>query len=114
MALLVGRTAMHREVIAAYFRQHHDPLLARLPGEGRTAQYAFVFARLCDAARRDEIAAYVRARFAAMADGKRYVAQHLEHMDQCIAVKAARGPSASAWLSGRKVRRGVASRTGLR
>jgi cytosol alanyl aminopeptidase len=114
MALLLGRSAMHRDVIADYFRQHHEPLLARLPGEGRTAQYAVVFARLCDAARRDEIAAYVRARFAAMTDGKRYVAQSLEHLDQCIAVRASRGPSASAWLSGRKVRRGVASRTGLR
>lgn len=111
------RGALHRDVIAAYFREHHEPLMARLPGGGATtnaARFAAIFTRVCDASRRDEIAAYVKRHFSAMPDGPRVVAQELERMDQCIAVKAAVGPSASVWLAGRKVRRGVASRTGLR
>ncbi len=115
--LFEPRGALHRDVIAAYFREHHEPLMARLPGGGATAnaaRFAAIFTRVCDATRRDEIAAYVKRHFSAMPDGPRVVAQELERMDQCIAVKAAIGPSASAWLAGRKVRRGVASGTGLR
>jgi hypothetical protein len=101
--LFTDRTAEQRQIIATYFAQHLEPLLARLPAgsaTGSAARYAFLFTRVCDAMRRDEVVAFVKRHFGAMPDGQRVVSQAIERMDQCIAIKAARGPSAVAWLAG--------------
>jgi cytosol alanyl aminopeptidase len=104
--LFSGRTELQRSVIASYFLQHLEPLLARLPGgsaTGSAARYSQLFSRVCDATRREEMTAIIQQHFAAMPDGQRISAQAIERLDQCVALRAARGPSASAWLSAQKL-----------
>ncbi len=54
---------------------------------------------VCDPARRDEVAAWLQAQFAAPEDlGALGVAQAIEEMDQCIATRAALAPQLAAFL----------------
>lgn len=99
--LFFARSKLQREVIASYFLQHLEPLLARLPDGGATgssARFSFLFSRLCDAARRDEVAATITSTFGAMPGGDRLTRISIGQLDQCIAVQKARGPAAVAWL----------------
>jgi cytosol alanyl aminopeptidase len=103
--LFSGRTPLQRNAIATYFLQHLEPLLARLPGgsaTGSASRFAFLFTRVCDATRREELAGIIQQHFGSMPDGQRVSAQAIERLDQCIAIRASRGPSASAWLAGQK------------
>jgi cytosol alanyl aminopeptidase len=94
-----------RVIVARYFQEHFDPLMKRLPTAGPTgsaARLSALFTQLCDAARRDEIIAYVNEHFGNQPDARRVVSQNLERMDQCIAAKASLGPRVEAWLTTKK------------
>ncbi|MEZ4363617.1 MAG: M1 family aminopeptidase [Kofleriaceae bacterium] len=102
--LFAGRTAAQREGIALYFRQHLEPLLARLPLGGATgsgARFAAVFTRGCDAAQRDDLSAYLASVFGGLPDGARSIGESLEALDQCAAARARLVPSVLSWLSKR-------------
>lgn len=108
--LFFARTPAQRNIIAAYFQQHFEPLLARLPdgsATGSQARFAFLFSRLCDAGRRDEIAAIIRDKFGGMAGGDRIAKITIGELDRCIAVGKARGPAAVAWLEAQSARGGA-------
>jgi alanyl aminopeptidase len=97
--LFQGRGEPQREVARAFFKTNRDALFARLPKDSATgslAGFADVFAG-CDAATRDEAAAYMQATFAAFPGGDRTVAQAIESMDQCIARKALLAPQLERW-----------------
>jgi alanyl aminopeptidase len=98
--VFAGRTTEQLQVVAAYFREHLQQLLARFPdnGSARNAVFAYVFTRVCDAGARDDIAAFVKQTFGAMIGGERVVAQSLERLDQCIAVRRLLRPQFDAWI----------------
>jgi cytosol alanyl aminopeptidase len=100
--LFAGRTPAQRDIIATYFRQHLEPLLARLPSagaSGSSATYAFVFTSTCDGGQRTELAPFLRATFGEMPGGSRVVEQALEALDQCIANRSRIVPGVTAWLA---------------
>ena len=85
-----------------FVRKHLDALLARYPHDSKHSggsPFTRVFTSACNAARRDEIAAFVRATFAALPGGPRDVAQRIEAMDACIAWRAWFGPQLARWLA---------------
>jgi hypothetical protein len=96
-----GRDAAQYRVVDAYFREHLSELLSRFPdnGGGGATGLASVFLRNCDAARRDDDAAFVRARFGSMIGAERTIAHGLENLDQCIAARARLAPRLEAWLA---------------
>ena len=102
--LNAGRDVAQRRVVDAYYREHVSELLARFPdnGIGGASGLALVFLRNCDAARRDDDAAFVRAKFGAMVGAERTIARGLESLDQCIAARARLAPRLEAWLAGRR------------
>jgi hypothetical protein len=80
--------------------------MKRLPHDavnGTAAAAAWIFTGACDPARRDEIASYVTASFAALPGGSRLVPQAIETMDHCIAVRQTLEPEVRAWLGGVKI-----------
>ena len=94
-----------RAVTEKFFRAHEDELMKRLPQDetaGGVRGLAFLFTRVCDSHRRDEVADYVTKRFASLPGGDRVVKNAIESMDQCIAAKAVLEPEVRAWLSGWK------------
>jgi cytosol alanyl aminopeptidase len=99
--LFAGRTYALRGVAEAYFRDHMAELLQRFPenGDDGAANLAFAFLGGCDAARRDEVAGFVRATFGRFIGAERAIAQGLEGLDACIAIRGLLGPRFEAWLA---------------
>jgi hypothetical protein len=62
-----------------------------------------LFTAGCNAATRDEVAAYVADHFSMLSGAKRVIEQDVEAMDQCIAKRALVEPEVRAWLSGVKL-----------
>jgi alanyl aminopeptidase len=94
-----------RRVVEAFFRQHQAALMQRIPHDevsGSLFAVNAIFTGGCDAARRDEVASYVTASFAALPGGDRVVKQSIEAMDQCIARRALLTPQLRGWLAGFK------------
>jgi cytosol alanyl aminopeptidase len=91
-----------RRQVEAFVRQHLDALFARYPHDamvGSGSPFIGVFTGACDAARRHEIATFVREKFAGLPGGPRDVAQNIEAMDNCIKWKARLGPRLDSWLA---------------
>jgi alanyl aminopeptidase len=95
-----GRTPEQREITAAYFRDHVTQLLERFPpnGDDGTATLASSFFRGCDAGKRDDIAAFVKQTFGAVIGADRVIAQGLESLDHCIAIRRLLRPRFDAWI----------------
>src|SRR5262249_38583146 len=75
-------------VSQAFFKEHQADIMKTMPRDGTSGPFARIsglFTRTCDAARRDEIADYVKSTFGALPGGSRIIRQNLEQMDQCIA-----------------------------
>jgi alanyl aminopeptidase len=90
-------------VAQAFFREHQDAIVKRVPQGGTASTFArlsTLFTETCDASRRDEVIAYVNKTFASLPGGKRPVAQALEQMDQCIERRKQLEPEIRAWLGG--------------
>jgi hypothetical protein len=58
-----------------------------------------VFLRGCDAAKREEAAAFVKQQFGKLTGAQRVIARGLEGYDQCIAARGLLGPKIEAWLA---------------
>jgi cytosol alanyl aminopeptidase len=98
--LTAGDEAQNRDS-EAFARAHIDELLARLPS-GSTSQMGLRIIRLflssCDAARRDDVAAFLDAHFAKLTGGARLVKQAIESYDHCVAARHAIAPMVRTWL----------------
>jgi alanyl aminopeptidase len=101
--LTAGRTYALRAAVGAYFREHLDQLLARFPdrGDHTTAGFASLFLGSCDAARRDDVAAFVNQAFGSYIGAERVIAQGLEGFDICVARRRLLAPRFEAWLAKR-------------
>lgn len=96
-----GTTPAARRVVAAYFRDHLKQLLERFPdkGDGDPAYLASVFLGGCEATQRDDVSAFVRTTFGGYKDSERIIAQGLEGLDSCIALRRLLAPRYEAWLA---------------
>jgi alanyl aminopeptidase len=99
--VLAGRTVAQFRVVDAYFREHLPELLARFPdnGIGGAVGLSVTFLRGCDAAKRDDAAAFVKQQFGKLTGAQRVIARGLEGYDQCVAARSLLGPKIEAWLA---------------
>ncbi|HTJ42048.1 MAG TPA: M1 family metallopeptidase, partial [Kofleriaceae bacterium] len=81
-----------QQLLADFLREHLTAIVAALPEQAR-ARIAGTVASACDAARRDEQASLVKDQLTSSVGGPRSVAQAIERMDQCIALRAQLAPS---------------------
>jgi alanyl aminopeptidase len=94
-----------REVAFDFVRENYDRLVgsspdARLPEEAGV-RMSFVGGGFCSAERRQQVEAFFQERSARAPGGPRVLAQVLESVDQCIALKEAQGQSVEAFLGQR-------------
>ncbi len=94
---------LQRAVVERWVRTHFADLQRVIPSDGSEIfpmlQWtAGTFTAACDAARRDELAAYVTKTYGVLPAGERPTKQAIEGMDQCIARRALVEPSLRAWL----------------
>jgi alanyl aminopeptidase len=87
-----------RDVAFSFVKENYDALAARLPEE-RVAGLMYAGSSYCDPVRRQEVAAFFAERARSAPGGERTLAQILEGMDLCIALKSAQGASAESFLS---------------
>ena len=101
--LFAGREPAQQEVVDGFFRAHVAELQARFPdgGLGEVGVFASSFLRGCDATRREDALAFVRAHFGNRLGAERAIASALDRMDRCIAARALLGPKLAAWLARR-------------
>jgi hypothetical protein len=99
--VFAGRDRLQVRIVDAYFREHIAELLARYPTTGEFGAFnlANMFLRRCDAAQRDDAAAFVREHFGKLVGAERSIARGLEGLDQCIAAQGLLGPRLTAWLA---------------
>ena len=83
---------------AAFVREHVDELVARLPGEMQRA-VVWPVVGTCEAATREDAAAWAEEHVTPLQGGQRQVAQAVESLDQCIARRATLGPQVDAWMA---------------
>jgi alanyl aminopeptidase len=85
-------------------RANYDRLVARMPGGlvGEIAEALPTVGRgFCDEQRRGEVEAFFQDRVAKTEGGQRILAQTLEAVGQCIAIRQAQEPSVAEFLKGR-------------
>ncbi|HEY3803333.1 MAG TPA: M1 family metallopeptidase [Kofleriaceae bacterium] len=91
----------------AFFKAHQAALLKRLPAidDTGTSVYAFArpFAMDCDAARRDELASYMKQTFSSIPGAPRRITQLTEGLDRCISTRKLLLPEVRGWLGGVKI-----------
>jgi alanyl aminopeptidase len=91
----------------AFFKAHQAALFKRLPAidDTGTSVYAFAqpFAEDCDAARRDELADFMKQTFSTIPGAPRRIAQLTEGLDRCIATRRLLEPEVRGWLGGVKI-----------
>jgi alanyl aminopeptidase len=87
-----------REVAYTFVKEHYDALAARMPEE-RVSSLVWAGSSFCDPVRRQEVAAFFSERTGRAPGGARDLAQALESMDLCIALKQAQGASVESFLS---------------
>ena len=78
-----------------FLKAHKDELLKRLPRDHRGA----VVATVCDASRRDEVAAYLDSLVSVPEIGELAIKQAIEGMDLCIARRAEQEPALAKYLT---------------
>jgi len=84
-------------------RDNYDQLISKLPNGllGEFAGYLPMVGRaFCDEQHRNEVAAFFKDRSAKTTGGPRILAQTLESIDQCIAIRKAQEPSVAEFLKG--------------
>jgi alanyl aminopeptidase len=87
-----------RDVAFSFVKENYDALAARLPEE-RVAGLMYTGSSYCDPVRRQEVAAFFAERARSAPGGERTLAQVLEGVDLCIALKSAQGASVESFLS---------------
>ncbi len=103
MGLLIGPIGdpATRDIPFELVRANYDELVARLPVRSDFDQRAFlprVADAFCDTGRRDQTEAFFKDRAGKAIGGPRLLANTLEQIDQCIAVRKAQQPSAAEFL----------------
>ncbi len=88
-----------REVVYSFVKENYDALAARVPEAMVGRPGAAWAARYCDAERRKDVADFFTERNARTASGPRVLAQVLEQVDLCVALKEAQGSSIDAFLN---------------
>jgi alanyl aminopeptidase len=85
------------EVVFGFLKQNYDALLARLPAEvqGRLPRFAYSF---CDEGHRADVASFFKDRIGHLTGGPRHLAQTLEAISLCNAMREAQKDSLSAFL----------------
>jgi alanyl aminopeptidase len=86
-----------RDVSYAFAKAHFDELLAKMPRE-ETDALLFVGRSYCDAAHRQDVVSYFTPRSAQIPGGAKELAQTLETIDSCIALRERQQASAAAFL----------------
>jgi alanyl aminopeptidase len=84
-------------------RDNYDQVISKLPNGllGEFAGYLPMVGRaFCDEKHRDEVATFFKDRSAKTTGGPRILAQTLESIDQCIAIRKAQEPSVAEFLKG--------------
>ena len=89
------------ELAFSFLKKNFDDLAARLPRE-YPANFSWFGAALCDDGRRDEVVAYFKERSPKYAGGPRTLAQSLESMRICAALRRTQQPKVDAFLKARK------------
>jgi alanyl aminopeptidase len=82
-------------------RDNYDQLVSKLPGGffgGFTAYLPRVAHAFCDDKRREEVEAFFKDRSAKTVGGTRVLAQTLESIGQCVAIRKAQEPGVSEFL----------------
>jgi alanyl aminopeptidase len=87
-----------REVVYSFVKENYDALAARVPEEF-VGNLARVGGAYCDAERRKDVADFFTERNARTPSGPRILAQVLERVDLCVALKEAQGSSIDAFLT---------------
>jgi alanyl aminopeptidase len=96
----LGSSRATRRAAFDFVKANYDALVARLPqGENSPAPYfPWVGANLCAADTRGEIEGFFGKRNASLLGGARVLAQVLESVDQCVALKRSQEGSLAAYL----------------
>ncbi|MDC0712447.1 M1 family metallopeptidase [Stigmatella sp. ncwal1] len=85
-------------VVYGFMKENYDALAARMPEE--FASYMVMLGGgFCDAEHRKDVESFFTERAARTSSGSRRLAQTLEHIDLCIALKQAQGASIDAYLT---------------
>jgi len=86
------------EIVWEFFKQHYEAMLAKAPREivGTAPSIGGGF---CDPAHRKDLADFFQGRVEKLPGGPRTLAQTLESMDLCIALREAQEPSVREFLS---------------
>jgi cytosol alanyl aminopeptidase len=107
MWMLASVDATTLAVRESFFKTHQSELFKRLPAIDDTGTSVFAFAQPfasdCDAARRDELAAYLKQTFSAIPGAPRHIVQMTEGLDRCIATHKQLDPEVRGWLGGVKI-----------
>ncbi|SEM23475.1 alanyl aminopeptidase [Stigmatella aurantiaca] len=86
------------EVVYAFVKENYEALAARMPEEF-ASHLVLLGSNFCDAAHRQDVEAFFGSRMARTASGARRLAQSLERIDLCMALKQAQGASIDAYLT---------------
>ncbi len=95
----VARWPGSRQILWDFATANYDAIVARLPREISGAM-PYLGGGFCDAAHRQEVAAFFETRASKLPGGPRNLAQSLETIDLCIASLAAQGPGVREFLKG--------------
>ncbi len=95
-----------RAEVEAYEREHLAEIMKRLPASENeifplAVLAAIPFVSACDAARRDELRAFVTEQFSKLPSADRPIKQMLEQMDDCIVHAKLLEPAVRGWLTGK-------------
>jgi alanyl aminopeptidase len=85
-----------------FLKAHFDQIVSQLPNGPfpATSQLPYVGSGFCDTQSKADLKAYFEPRLEKLNGAPRILAQVLESIDQCIAVKAVQEPNVAAFLKG--------------
>jgi alanyl aminopeptidase len=95
----VGRWEQSRQILWDFVKGNYDAVVARLPREVAGIMPYFG-GRFCDAAHRDDVAAFFKDRADKLPGGPRNLAQALEAIDLCTASRAVQEAGVREFLKG--------------
>jgi len=88
-----------RAVLWDFLKENYDAVVARAPRESQ-GQIPSLASGFCDPQHRADVAAFFRDRAPKLLGGARTLAQTLEEIDLCVALRENQGPSLAGFLKG--------------
>ena len=89
----------HPDLVWGFFKEHYDAMLAKAPRE-IAGNAPSVGGGFCDPAHRKDLADFFQDRVGKLPGGPRTLAQTLESIDLCIALRASQEGSVEEFLAG--------------